>query len=506
MKTGFSKPKPTAPVTVPWTQRDTVSTVVIGILAVFTRFVGLTSARSNGTPVFDEKHYVPQAWDIARSWFNPVLGGIESNPGYGLVVHPPLAKRLEALGEMIFGYTPLGWRFVAALFSSAVVVFTMLLARRLSQSWLIAAFAGTIALCDGVLLVIGRFGMLDVFILLFVVMATWTLAGDMREVHQRFHDAYEEGIVNPRLGFRWWRFATGVLLGLALSVKWSGLYYIAFFGLLSSFYDLWLRHRYGVKNPVRETLLKDVPSALASIVLIPAVLYVWSWRAWFASETAVYRHALSDGTIADSDWSWLSKLPEAAAGWFYYHFSVLRFHSELTSSSGHSHPWDSKPWSWLVASRPILYYSSTSSDDSRRMIYLFGTPAIWWLTVPILLWAAWAWITRKDRRVIIPLVAFSAGFLPWLAAFDRQMYFFYAAPLVPFTIVLIALALGELSKRGKQLNWVSRYIGPITSGRLAVVVYLATVIGMFLYFSPILYGYRIPNGIYEQLMWLPSWK
>ena len=110
--------------TVPWTQRDTVSTVVIGFLAVFTRFVGLTSARSNGTPVFDEKHYVPQAWDIARSWFNPVLGGIESNPGYGLVVHPPLAKRLEALGEMVFGYTPLGWRFVAALFSSACLLYT----------------------------------------------------------------------------------------------------------------------------------------------------------------------------------------------------------------------------------------------------------------------------------------------------------------------------------------------------------------------------------------------
>jgi len=505
------KPEPTAPVTVPWSRRDTIVTVAIGILALFTRFVGLTSAKSNGTPVFDEKHYVPQAWDIARSWFNPVLGGIESNPGYGLVVHPPLAKRIEALGEMVFGYTPLGWRVMGALFASAVVVFTMLLARRLSQSWMIGLFAGVMALCDGVLLVIGRFGMLDVFILLFIVMAAWTLAGDMRQVHQRFHDAYVRGEVNPRLGFRWWRFATGVLLGCALAVKWSGLYYIAFFGLLSSFYDLWLRHRYGVKNPVRETLLRDVPSALASIVLIPAVLYMWSWRAWFASETSVYRHSLSDGTIANSDWPALAKLPESVAGWLYYHFSVLKFHSELTSSAGHSHPWDSKPWSWLVASRPILYYSSTDIEcaggqECRRMIYLFGTPAIWWLTVPILLWAIWAWISCKDRRVIVPLVAFAAGFLPWLAAFDRQMYFFYAGPLVPFTIVLLALALGELSKRGKRVPWMNKIAGPITSGQLGVIVYLAIVIGMFLYFSPILYGFVIPDSFYNQLMWLPSWK
>jgi len=29
---------------------------------------------------------------------------------------------------------------------------------------------------------------------------------------------------------------------------------------------------------------------------------------------------------------------------------------------------------------------------------------------------------------------------------------------------------------------------------------------MFLYFSPILYGFSIPESYYNQLMWLPSWK
>ena len=96
-----------------------------------------------------------------------------------------------------------------------------------------------------------------------------------------------------------------------------------FFGLLSSFWDLYLRRRYGVEKPVAGTLLRDVPAALASIVLIPALLYIWSWRAWFASETSVYRHSLADGTIAGSDWPWLTNLPDSVAGWLYYHFSVL---------------------------------------------------------------------------------------------------------------------------------------------------------------------------------------
>ncbi|QPK83834.1 phospholipid carrier-dependent glycosyltransferase [Corynebacterium qintianiae] len=515
MTTAIS-PAPSAPVTVPWARRDTVALAIVAGLALFTRFLGLTQPTAGGTPVFDEKHYVPQAWDMVRSFENPVLGGIESNPAYGLVVHPPLGKQLLAVGEFLFGYTPLGWRLMPALFGVGIVIFTMLLCRRLSQSTTLAFFAGMIAVFDGVLLVTSKFGMLDVFQVFFVVAAAWALAGDMRQVHERMHRAPREafaGALGPRLGFRWWRFAAGVLLGLALGVKWSGLYYIAFFGLLSAFWDLWLRRRYGVRSPVAGTLLRDIPAALASLVLVPALLYIWAWRAWFASETSVYRHAATDGTISGSDWPWLNVLPDTVASWLYYHLSVAQFHASLTSSSGHSHPWDSKPWAWLVGARPILYYSATDikcgAATCREMIFLFGAPAIWWLTVPVLLWSAWVWLTRRDYRVIVPVVAFAAGFLPWLAAFDRQMYFFYAAALAPFTIVLISLILGTVAGLGRPVasKRLRRFAGyPVTSGHLAVVLYMALVIGMFVYWAPILYGIRIPDGYYNDIMWLPSWQ
>ncbi|WP_291313510.1 dolichyl-phosphate-mannose--protein mannosyltransferase, partial [Corynebacterium sp. UBA2622] len=513
-------PAPAAPLAVPWARRDTLALLWVTVAALFTRLLGLVQPTAGGTPIFDEKHYVPQAWDMVRSSVNPVLGGIESNPGYGLVVHPPLGKQLLAIGEALFGYTPLGWRAVTAVFGTAVVAFIFLLCRRLTQSTVLATVAGFIAVCDGVLLVASKFGMLDIFQVLFIVAAAWTLAGDMREVHGRLHAAWLAGEIDPagpfgpRLGFRWWRFATGVLLGLSLSVKWSGLYYIAFFGLLSAFWDLWLRRRYGVARPLAGALLRDVPSALASLVALPAALYVWSWRAWFASETSVYRHAAVDGTVARSDWPWLSHLPATVASWLYYQLSVLQFHGSLTSSSGHSHPWDSKPWAWLVAARPILYYSATDlkcagGQSCREMIFLFGTPAIWWLTIPVLAWAAWSWLTRRDTRVIVPLVAFAAGFLPWLAAFDRQMYFFYATALVPFTIVLLAMAVGRVAGTGRPVRtpWIRRIAGyPVTTGQLAAVAYLAVVVAMFLYWSPILYGLRVPESYYQSLMWLPSWK
>lgn len=499
-----------------WSRADTVSTTVVAVLALITRFVGLTGPQVQGTPVFDEKHYVPQAFDMVRDREGFFIGGIESNPGYGLVVHPPLAKQIMAIGEAMFGYTPMGWRLMVALFGVGTILLIMALARRLSHSWQVATFAGIIAVFDGVLLVTSKFGMLDIFLVAFVVAAAWMLACDFEQMRFRLHDAYASGnlgtsLYGPKLGFRWWRFGAGVCLGLALSVKWSGLYYIVFFGLMSVFGDLALRRRYGVKRYVRGTLLRDTIPALGSLAVIPIALYIYSWRAWFGGETSVYRHAGQNGTITPD--GTLYGLPDAWSGWLYYHQSVLKFHETLTSSSGHSHPWDSKPWSWLVAARPILYYSSTGincgSGKCQAMLFLFGTPAIWWLTVPVLLWALWCLIIHKDRRFLVPVVAFATGFLPWVAAYDRQMYFFYAAPLVPFTIVALALTLGQIVGHGKPVAW--KFIRTIAGyeiprGTFAAVVYLSLVIAMFAYFSPILYGYAIPTWWYNQIMWLPSWK
>lgn len=516
-RTPHNRVMPPAPRTYTWGKADWISTGITAVLALITRFVGLTAPVSQGTPVFDEKHYVPQAWDMVKSWDSLFIGGIETNPGFGLVVHPPLGKQIIALSEWVFGYTPLGWRLMTALFGVATVLMTMALARRLSFSWQVATFAGILAVCDGVLLVSAKFGMLDIFQVFFIVAAAWALARDHQQMRERLHDALLSGGMGaspfgPRFGFRWWRFTAGVFLGLSLAVKWSGLYYIMFFGLLCVFSDLALRRKYGIRRYIVGTLIRDTPAALASLVAMPVMIYVWSWRAWFASETAVYRHAKVDGTIGED--SWLMHLPEPVAGWFYYHLSVLDFHASLTSSGGHHHPWDSKPWAWLAGARPILYYSSTDLECSgggecRKMLYLFGTPAIWWLVVPAVLWGLWSLIIRRNRAFLIPLVGFAAGFLPWLAAFDRQMYFFYATAFIPFVIVLLALILGQMVGHGKPIRWrwVTRIAGgTMRRGTFAAACYLALVVAMFFYFAPILYGFIIPESWYQSMMWLPSWK
>ena len=276
-----------------WTRADWISLATITALAAITRLIGLTAITGDGTPVFDEKHYAPQAFDIAVSATNPLTGGIESNPGYGLVVHPPLAKQIMAWGNTLFGYTPMGWRISAALVGILVVLAIMGLTRSLTRSTLVMTIAGLLAVFDGVLLVISRYGMLDIFQTLFVILAAWAWVLDRRDVTTRlettiagttvpyqpgYPSSLQWGILGPRLGFRWWRFTTGLCLGLALSVKWSGLYYIAFFGLISVGADYWLRRRAGIRAPLPGALLRDAPSAFASLVILPIAIYAWSWR------------------------------------------------------------------------------------------------------------------------------------------------------------------------------------------------------------------------------------
>src|ERR1700756_5820663 len=92
-----------------------VVTAVVTALAAVTRTVNLGSPTDAGTPIFDEKHYAPQAWQMLHNH------GVEDNPGYGLVVHPPVGKQLIALCGALFGYKRLGWRVTGAVLGVLMV-------------------------------------------------------------------------------------------------------------------------------------------------------------------------------------------------------------------------------------------------------------------------------------------------------------------------------------------------------------------------------------------------
>ena len=259
-------------------------TAVITALAAVTRFLNLGSPTDAGTPIFDEKHYAPQAWQMLHNH------GVEDNPGYGLVVHPPVGKQLIAIGEALFGYNGLGWRFAGAVCGVITVLLVVRIGRRISRSTLVGGIAGLLLVADGVSFVAARTALLDGFLVVFVVAAFGCLMVDRDQVRERMHVALLEGRIGetpwgPRLGVRWWRFGAGVLLGLACATKWSGLYFIAFFGVMTLAFDIAARRQYRVPRPWIGAFRRDLGPSLYALVLIPFGVYLASYAPWFASET-----------------------------------------------------------------------------------------------------------------------------------------------------------------------------------------------------------------------------
>lgn len=474
----------------------------LALLAGVVRFWNLGYPTDDGTPVFDEKHYVPQAWQMLRN------GGYESNPGYELVVHPPLGKQLIALGEALFGYTAWGWRFSAAAAGTLGVLLIVRIVRRMTRSTLLGAIAGVLLICDGVSQVQARMGMLDIFLATFVLAAFGCLVVDRDQVRDRMAVVVAEGRVadspwGPRLGVRWWRLGAGVLLGLACGTKWSGVYFLAAFAVLSVLWDVCARRAAGVRRPWAGTAVRDLVPAAWALALVPVLAYLATWWAWFASETATDRNVvgrrIGEGSV-------FGFVPDVVRASWFYSGKMLEFHTELETPA-QPHPWESKPWTWPMGLRPMLYYYESGSavrgcgqTECVSAVMLVGAPALWWLAVPILGWSLWRALVGRDWRYTAVLVAYGAGFLPWFIDIDRQMYFFYMTPLAPFLVMAVTLVLGEILGPGRA------GIERRKTGLLLVALYVGLVVANFVWLWPILTGVPITEARWDAELWLPSWR
>ncbi|WP_179469253.1 dolichyl-phosphate-mannose--protein mannosyltransferase [Mycolicibacterium vinylchloridicum] len=478
-----------------------VATAIITALAALTRLMNLGSPTDAGTPIFDEKHYAPQAWQMLHNY------GVEDNPGFGLVVHPPMGKQLIAFGEAIFGYNGVGWRFTSAILGIALVLLVVRIVRRISRSTLVGAIAGLLLIADGVSFVAARTSLLDGFLTFFVVAAFGALIVDRDQMRERMHNALLEGRIaetpwGPRLGVRWWRFGAGVLLGLAFATKWSGLYYIVFFGAMSLAFDIAARRAYRVPRPWFGAIRRDLGPTAYVFLLIPFAVYLASYAPWFSSETAVNRYEVGQ-SIGERQWY---QPPDAIRSLWHYTYKAYHFHSTLTNANGNHHPWESKPWTWPMSLRPVLYaidnqnVPGCGAASCVKAVMLVGTPAMWWLAVPVLVYALWRAFVRRDWRYAVVLTGYSAGFLPWFADIDRQMYFFYAVPMAPFLVMGIALILGDLLHAPNQ-NAERR-----TLGLIVVSCYVAVVITNFAWLYPVLTGVPISQSTWNMEIWLPSWR
>src|SRR5690242_17837278 len=270
-------------------QRPMPSDVLLGwllplVIAGLALAIRLWRITRPGKKVFDEVYYAHDAWNLLHHGVELDSGSHDKSPGF--IVHPPLGKWMIAVGEAMFGNTPLGWRFSAAVVGSLSVLIIARTARRMFRSTALGCIAGGLLALDGLEFVQSRTSMLDIFLMFWVLAAFGALVRDRDDGRERLLQRISDQPFGPFLGFRPWRWLCGFCLGAAAATKWDGIFWIPVFLLLALWWDAGARRVAGVRRPIVAALVVDGLLALVPFVLLGAVMYVVSWTGWFLSDGA----------------------------------------------------------------------------------------------------------------------------------------------------------------------------------------------------------------------------
>lgn len=447
--------------------------------------------------VFDETYYVKDAWTLwntgaEKAWPKEPNLAFEAgqvntylnDPSF--VVHPPLGKWIMGLGMWLLGPEhSYSWRISVAVLSIAAVGLIMIIAKILFQTRIWALAAGFLFAIDGHAIVLGRTGLLDGILMFFALLAFYFL---LRHLQTR------------TLGSPSWRqpwlLAVGISLGAASAVKWSGLYFLAAFGLYVAISDAIERRKAALAQlPAGESLaLRSwiLPSALQGVIsfvlLVPTALitYVASWAGWLLTSGGYDRDSNSNPFLA------LWK----------YHQDAYGFHVNLHTP----HSYAANPITWLLAIRPTsFFYEGLSNGQDgcgspsgcSSAITALGNPLIWLPAAAALLFLAYLFVTRKSKVGGLILLGIAGGYLPWLAFMNRTVFQFYSIAFLPWMILALVYVIRMylLTRSSDELPRAVRFVGG----------YFGLTFAVSLFFLPLWIGTWTPYWYWHLHMWLPSW-
>lgn len=489
--------------------RGWVGPLVVGGLAAVTRIPHL------GRPdavVFDETYYAKDAWSLLR--FGVEIDEVENHKDLmmqagdnwrtveafsgepAFIVHPPVGKWTIAVGEYFFGVTPFGWRIAVAVLGVLAVIITARIVRRLTRSDALGTIAGLLLALEGIHIVMSRTALLDLILGFWVLVGFGFLLIDRdrtrrtvaEDIRIRGADAVANGL-GPYLGIRPWRMAAIAALALAIGTKWSGVYFLAAFMIMSLIWDALLRRAIGVDHPWSSAFARDLPTAALSTMVIGIGVYLLTWSGWFATSTGWSRTWAADQGP--------SIVPDPIRSLWHYHAQMWNFHTNLDAE----HNYASNPLSWPFMTRPTSFYYESpegcGAESCSSTVLAVGNPIIWWAAVLAVPYQLWRWITARDWRSGAVLVGIAAGWLPWLLYLDRTIFTFYTVVYVPFLVMAVTLTLGSIASglRNKP-TWVP---AAIIGGYLLAVVLAAW------WFYPIWTAEVIPYQDWRIRMWLPTW-
>lgn len=400
---------------------------------------------------FDEIYHARTAYEI--------INGIKIYEN----THPPLGKAIISIGILLFGMNPFGWRFMGTLCGVLMVPFIYLFARNIFKSSKWAFFTAFLFAFDFMHFSQTRIATIDSYTCIFIMGMYYFM---YQYYTMSFYDTKLSKTFVPLL-------FSGIFTGLAISVKWQGVYACAGIAILFfiTIYDRFKEYRYaknyGIENIEKAFFPNTVKTFAACVVffiIVPIIIYLLSYLSYF--NTPGYS-GIKDILKNQTD--------------------MFSYHSELVSTHPYASPW----WQWPLMIRPIFYFSKTLPDGLKMGISSFGNPALWWTGIIALFYTIYLWSVKKNKNALFILISYGSQLLPWVLI-SRTTYIYHYFPSVIFVAMMVTYLFKNLiNKKDKRFTY----------------LYMAVFMLLFIMFYPVLSGMPVSSSyVYNFLKWINSWQ
>ena len=440
--------------------------------------------------------------------------------------HPPLGKLIMTLGILAWGDTPLGWRFMSAIFGALGLGAVYLLGLRLAGQRLVALVAATLTLVDGLYFVESRTGVIDIFGTVFMVGA---------------FIAFYAFLTAPPARVRTPLLLLGLFMGLAIATKWNAVYPATLLGAVAAWrtYVLMTRAARGIVIALAAvvTLAAVIAFPLLrtgsgiKIVFIAVIILIWQIIVQLRNPQQLEQADQQRSTVTDhiqgillaplrrppgakkglaQHLIWVplglialplalylaSYIPFFAMGHTIAQLRELQwqmyyYHSHLIAT----HPYASQWYQWPLVQRPVYYAQILGANSVSANTYANGNPLLYWAYLPATAYVTIRWWLGRHPALPVLLIGFFGQWLPW-ALIPRLAYIYHFLPASIFGTLAVAVAVADLWRWGRTL-------APL---RAVALGYVAVVIAAFVFFYPIYASVNLTDAELQARIWVHSWR
>ncbi|NBJ93396.1 phospholipid carrier-dependent glycosyltransferase [Parablautia muri] len=371
--------------------------------------------------------------------------------------HPHLGKILIALGILVFGMNPFGWRFMSVAFGIFIVPLMYLFAKRLFKSSFIATATTCLLVFDCMHYTLSRIATIDIFAAFFILLMYYYMYQYFtKDALYRSQQASRTDLFPPK-NVALPLALSGISMALGIATKWTGVY--AGFGLAVLF--IW----YTITHFPKKQVLRLFGFCCAFFVLVPLLVYVLCF-------IPVVGYEQYDNLI-----------DKALQGTI----SMFDYHSNLEAEHYYSSPFYEWPFIWM----PLLDANDTVNASKVSSVSCMGNPAIWWIGILCELYVFFRWIFKKDKKAGFLCIAYLAQYVPWMPI-SRITFIYHYFPAILFVILMMGYTMLHIKE---HFSW----------GKRAITAYLLVAVLCFFLFYPVVSGFPVDKEYGLRLRWLKEW-